>query len=173
MDSSCTPTQPQTSQQGSGGTKGWHWHSGLRGAALVGGCVHLLRALVPPSGKLPGPRPLLGGHSRPAPQRPARQEAGAGGAAGSLCLLVPTWLLGRKRWWPGGDRGPSGTLCVPAVSSRSSSGEGAPRISTPGGGQGAAEGGSGVRLPRAMFCMWSSLHPFEQSCLRITRGSSP
>lgn len=131
----------------------------------------------------PGPGPSLGeasgakappGRAEPpcSPQPGPRQEAGAGGAAGSLWLLVPTWLLGRRRWWPGRDRGPSGTLCVPAVSSRSSSGEGAPRISSLGGGQGAAERGSGVGLPRALRCVWSSLRPFEQSCLRITRGSS-
>ena len=49
------------------------------------------------------------------------------GAAGSICLLVPRLrFLGRRRWWPGQDQGPSGTLCVPAVSSPSSSGEGAP-----------------------------------------------
>lgn len=56
---------------------GCRWPSGPCGATLAGRCVHPLRALVPPPGELPGPRPLLGVQSRPAAPRslgPARKQ---------------------------------------------------------------------------------------------------
>lgn len=71
----------RTGQQGSGGTTGWCWPSGLRGAALTGGRMHPLQALGPPPGELPGPRPRLGVQSRPTPCSlgPTRKQGLGGG----------------------------------------------------------------------------------------------
>ena len=164
-DSSCTPTQPQTSQQGSGGTKGWPWNSGLRGAALVGGCVHLLRAPVPPSGKLPGPRPLLGGHSRPAPRRlgPARRQGLEGRLGASACWFPPGFWGER-----GGGLAGTGARLEPSVSQQS------PPAPAPGKGPLASppwEGGKGPQREEAASGFQGHCSACGPLCIHSSRAA--
>ena len=73
------------------------------------------------------------------------------GAAGSVCLLVsPPLVSGAKELvaWPG-PGSVWNPLCPSGLLAFQLRGRG-PSISTLGGEQGAAEGGSGVRLPRAL-----------------------
>lgn len=152
----------RTGQQGSGGTTGWCWPSGLRGAALpsLGACAPAPGLGPSPRGSFRGQGPAWSAEPSPCSLGPTRKQ-GLGRPQEPLPAAGSHPASGRRRWWSDRDRAVWNPLCPSGLLPSSSGGKGL--ISTLGGEQRVTEGGSGW-APKGAVCLWPSLRPSEQGC---------